>query len=150
MTLSQYIALARDAVIIGILSWGVWFLYHSGENSIKLADLKAVQTQLTHNAQQVEDWKARENAAEVKHDQEVQLVATTVASQHQPVRLCHTPSASSVSHPASTPQGSNPPSRTANTGPGVDIRAAVNAFEIKYEAALADCRQTLAEWPMHQ
>ena len=53
--------------------------------------------------------------------------------------------------PGATPkaggQPADPQGGRADPGSGVDIRAALDALELKYERVLADYRQLDAEWP---
>lgn len=147
MTISQYIALARDVFIVGALAFVAWWIYHAGGDRVRIADLKAVENQLAANSKQVDDWKAQEVAAEVRRDQEIQSVNATIARNQSPLWMCRPPDTRPVSHHPAPAEGSHSPSGPVDAGPRVDIRAAVNAFETRYESALANCRAALASWP---
>lgn len=150
MSISTIISLARDVFIVAALGFVIWWIHSSGEDHVKLKDMAAVQKQLAANAV-VEKQNAEDAAtAQVIHDQELEDIAHRIASQRAPVFMCpRSPDTSLVSgHPAPTQNGHEPTqSGTADAGSGIDIRAAVNAFESKYEQALSDCRQVISSWP---
>lgn len=149
MTPSQIISIARDAIILVALGFIVFWIYRTGEDRIKVADMQAVQNQLAANTKQVDDWKAEEVAAEVRRDQELDSVNAAIKRNAAPIWMCQPPNTRPVSTGPARPQSTDPPGRPVDPGPrtSVDIRPQINALEQKYEAALADCRKVVASWP---
>jgi hypothetical protein len=147
VSITVWLTIARDVVIVGALGFIAWYLHHTGANSVKLADFQAVQKQLAAN-HQIEQQNAQAAAqAQVTHDQELLALNARIAGQHAPILLCQSPHPSPVPAAPATPESPHTASGTANTATRVDIRPAIDAFELKFESALADCRQTLASWP---
>lgn len=147
MTPAAIIALIRDVVILIALALLIWLLVSYGKDVVKVADMKAVQQQITANAATVEKWRKEQTDANVIRDKENTQVAAVVAVQHDPIRLCRSTSASAVpstpASPASHPAASGGP----DPGVGEDLRSQINAFELKFESDLTTCRSILNQWP---
>jgi hypothetical protein len=146
MSPAAIIALIKDVVIVGAIGLVAYFLVSYGKDIVKVSDMKAIEAQIQKNAQQQEKWQKDATDADAKRSSEMYAVATTIAGQHGPI-IVRQPSACPVSNdPAKA--GSEPAKGGgADPGSGTDIRPAVNAFELKYEQSLADCRDALAKWP---
>jgi hypothetical protein len=149
MTFSAYLSLARDLLIVSALGYILWVVHSQAENSVKVADMQAVEKQVLANAQTLSRWSQEAHDAEVKRETDMAGVTALIGAQHAPIRLCIPPKASpgTVSgNPASTPSGTAASGGT-DAGSGEDIRPAINAYELKYESALASCRSVLSQWP---
>lgn len=148
MSATQIIALVRDAVIVGALAFVIWWIHESGETSVKLKDMKAVAAQIDANGKTIAEWKAQSQAAEVQREKDMQTINTAIAAERAPVYVVRGPTnPSPVSGAAGKAPGQCPPSGSADTRPQRDIRPELDAFALKYETALTECRTALAQWP---
>jgi len=144
MTPAQILALVRDIGILCALAFLVFRIYSDGESAVKAKDLIAVQQQLTQNSERQSQWAQEAHDAAIQHTQDLAQVVAVIGAQRAPVILQPAPTASGA-----CPVPGHPPTPTGEPAAagGVDIRAGINAFELKYETALADCRQVLSSWP---
>lgn len=140
MTPGQYIALARDVLIVAALGFVIWFLYHSGRQAAQVAQMEALEKQVQANAHQEMIWQQEHNDALAELSSELSSINGSIARNHTPVIVQNRPSGGVPGDPA---KAANQPPESG----GVDIRSGVNAFESKYETALAECRAALASWP---
>lgn len=153
MTPGAIIALVKDALIIVAIAAAIWLLVSYGKDHVKVADMKAVQKQITQNATTEEDWRKAQTHANAQRDADLSKVAADIAGQHAPVYIMrNAPRACPVSVAAG--EASRPPPATGGVDAGsggdrqpVDIRPGLSGFELKYETAIADCRAALASWP---
>ncbi len=150
MTVSAILALIRDAAIVGAVVFAIWWIRAEGENTVKLADLQAVQKQLDNQSKQVSQWHQEALDAQNQHTQDVGKVTADIGAQRAPVRLCNASRPDPVpAHPAAAT------SSTAGTGGNIsgagadsrDIRPELNAFELRIEKTIADCRLLQQSWP---
>lgn len=150
ISITAWISIAERIFVVAALGFVVWWIHSSGEDHLRVKDMAAVQDQLTKNARLEASNAQIAQQAQVQHDEDLQDIAARIANQRAPVFMCNrSPDTSAVSdHPAPTQRGNDPTqSGSADAGAGVDIRGAINAFEKKYESALADCRKVVASWP---
>lgn len=147
MTPGQIIALVRDVVILIALGLLIWLLISYGKDVVKVSDMRAVQKQIDTNAQTEAQWRKEQTDANQARDTQIAQVGAAIASQRAPVRLCGPTRASPLPSPTAAPSGSNTVPGGTDSGSGVDLRPAINAFELKYETAFASCRAALAGWP---
>ena len=147
MTPAQIIALVRDAAIVAALAFILWYVHRADVNSIAVADFKAVQKQVETNAKTISQWHQEAQDAEIKRQQDMDRVSSSIASQHAPIVLRVPPSSSTVPGNPPSPSGGSACTGGSTEGPGVDLRPQINAFESKYEEALGQCRAVLASWP---
>lgn len=144
MTPAAIIALIKDIVIVIAIGAVIYVLVAYGKDIVKVADIAAVQKQIAANAQTVAGWRQEQVNAEAKHTEELAQVSAAIGAQRSPIILQSvTPKAGTCPVPGAAAGPAGPP---AASGP-VDIRPGINAFELKYETALADCRSALAQWP---
>lgn len=148
MTPSQIIALIRDAVIVAALGFVVWRVYSAGENAIKVDDIKALQAQLSDNAEKQAQWAKDSQDAQTQRAQDMVQVTAAINAQHAPIVLRSGPSSTcpvprAPASPASIPPGTG----SAQSAAGGDIRPEINRFELRLESVVADCRAALASWP---
>lgn len=150
MTVSAIIALVRDIAILIALGFIIWWIRSEGENTVKLADLQAVQKQLDTQSKEVSQWHQEALDAQNQHTQDLAQVTAAIGAQRQPVRLCNAPRPDPVpAHPAAAT------SDTAGTGGIIssarddsrDVRPDLNAFELRIEKTVADCRLLQQSWP---
>jgi hypothetical protein len=155
MTPAQIYTAVRDLVILVVIGFIAWRVYSDGENSVKAADMKAVQTQLKANSDQLAAWQKESTDANVQRATELAQVRTDIASHaSQPVYVMRGP-AGAGPVPSVAPATGCPAAAggSANAGPGsnpgalVNVRPELEQFEQKYETALANCRDVLASWP---
>lgn len=149
MTLSAWISLIRDGVIVGALGYILWLSHSQAQNAVKVSDMQAVEKQVLANAQTLSRWTQEARDAEVKRATDMAGVTALIGAQRAPVRLCRAPAASPGTVPgtASSPAGGTTAAGGTDTGSGEDLRPALNAFEVKYEGDFASCRSVLASWP---
>lgn len=148
MSIGAIITLVRDFLIVGALGFVVWRIYHDGENAVKVADIKAVATQIAANAKQQAQYAAQTQSAQETHSAEIQAVSAAIAANNKPVYIMRgPPSTGSVSsvpaQAASCPAEPVPDDKRA----GSDIRPELQAFELRYEGFFATCREVMAQWP---
>jgi hypothetical protein len=154
MTPGAIIALIKDALIILAIGAVVLLLVNYGKDIVKVADMKAVQKQLTQNAATEANWRKEQADANTKRDTDLATVRAAIDAQRAPVYVMRNgpPRVCPVSVAAG--QAGRPPPATggADAGSGndrqpVDIRPELNRFELKAETAVADCRAALDGWP---
>lgn len=153
MTPAAIIALVRDGIILLALGLLIWLLITFGSDRVKVADMKAVQKQIAQNAQIEAGWRKEQINANAKRDADLSKVAAGITAQRAPVYVMRNPArACPVSVAAG--EASRPPPGTggADQGSGddrqsIDLRPQLNAFELKYETLVADCRAALDQWP---
>jgi len=143
----QIIAAIKDVLIVAAVIFVTWFVYHAGQNQVKVSDVKALSAQIEYNGKVQEGFHQEITDAFAKRDTQVGQLAASIGAQHTPILLCHSPGSNTV--PGNPPGTSSvaPPSGAVDAGPGIDIRASINAFELKYESVLASCSALKASWP---
>ncbi len=149
MSPSAYIALARDVCILLALAFVVWRIYAAGQNAVKAADLQFLQAQLSEQAKTLDSWRQEATNA---NDQLSRDVATLHAPtpNKPPVWLCNAPSSPRrpvLPATAPTAPSEHPSPGGADIGSQRDIRPQLDAFQLKYETALAECRSVYSQWP---
>ena len=137
----QIIALAKDAAITVAVVFVIWFVYHSGSNAVKVADIQAVQKQLATNQATQERYRNEINDAFAEQSSQMGNLAHSIDAQRKPVIVRVAPSGRALPGDPASPADPSPQTGT------VDIRPGVNAFERKYEQALAECRALKESWP---
>lgn len=156
MTPGEIVALIKDLVILAAVAVLAWLLITFGKDLVKVSDMKAFQKQLAASQALETQWRSNQDNANLKRDQALAQVNASIAAQHAPVLLCRQPPTPHAlpAVPAQTAgSGASPGGPDAGPGgdPGapdpVDVRPAINAFEIKYEKPLADCQAVLDGWP---
>ncbi len=153
MTPGAIIALIKDGLIILAIGAAIWLFVTYGKDIVKVADMKAVQKQITANAATEANWRKEQIDANTQRDATLAQVAAGIANQHAPVIVRNGP-ARVCPMPVAATQAGSPPAATGGTDEGrgsnsesIDIRPALNAFELKYETVIADCRAALDGWP---
>ena len=136
MSILAILGWIKEAAVVIAIGWVVWFLYHSGGSAERAKELSALNQQITQNAEQSAKAQARVQA-------DIQDINGRIDARTSPV-VVHIPRAVPNAPKAA---GSPPASGGSDEGPGIDIRPGVNAFEKKYEDALAQCRGLLESWP---
>ena len=144
MTPAQILSLIRDIAVLLALGFVVWRIYEDGEDRVTLADMRAVQAQVVKNTQVVSGWQKEASDAEGKRNEEMAAISTAIAAQRTSVIVQPTAPACHASPVPNTPAA---PASSPPASGGFDIRPRINAFELKYEKALSDCRSVLAQWP---
>ena len=150
MTPGQIIALVRDALIVGALAFLIWRIYHDGENAVKVRDIQAVQKQLAQQTQDQARYVQQVQHAQDQQKLDMDTVTAAIASQRTPVFVQPAPAATCPARlSGSSTQAASPPAGRGGSDarPQRDIRPELNAFALKYETALTDCRAALAQWP---
>ena len=147
MTISDYIALAERLFIVTALGFILWYVHRADQNAVKVQDFQAVQKQIDQNTATEALWAKRFQDAEAQRYQDMQTVAAAISAQHSPVIVRVPTSTGTVSGTPTGSQGSPACPGGSREGPGEDRRAAINAFELKYEGYFATCRALLDSWP---
>lgn len=155
MTLTAIIALIKDLVIVAAIGLLVYVLVTYGKDIVKVADLQGLQKQITQNSKTEADWRKEQTDANTKRDVDLSKVTFAIDSQRAPVYIVRGGSSSPGPVPANHAQagGQAAGAGGADAGRGgdsqpVDVRPQINAFELKYETAIADCRAALDSWPI--
>lgn len=147
MTPAAIYTAVRDALFAAALIFVLLWVHHADTNAAKVADLRAVTSQLQSNIATQQQWQTQREKADDQHAADIAAIGTRIDAQHDPIvlRLPAAPGALSSAAPA--PSCLNPSGGAADTGSGVDIRPSINEFEKRYEAAFADCRKVVSDWP---
>lgn len=156
MTPAQYLAVARDLVILTAIGLLLWWVYRGGENAVKAGDLKALQADIQRQATIAEGWHKEATDATDKLSQDLAAIhaAPVVVHDWTPAGLrdesCpKQPVLPSAPAPAgsrdSEPGGAQPGRGDAAAADRRDF--AVAQFKRKWEGVLAECRATLDQWP---
>lgn len=157
-----YLKLGAAAVLLALAA-GAGFHLGGLKGHADAADAKtalqadrAAQSELTAKAVLAERASAEATAAQ-DHITETQHAQTIIQIDSAPVNrtpvfVCSAPGPVRIGPmPGAEAQASGQPADTqagrSDQGRGVNIRAALDALEIKYEKVLADYRQIDAEWP---
>jgi len=147
VTISDYIALVRDAFIVIALGFVLWYVHRADQNAVKVADFQAVQKQIDQNTATEALWAKRFQDAEAQRYQDMQTVASAISAQHSPVIMRVPTSTGPVSStPPSTQDSPSCPGRDVPQA-GSNIRPAINAYELELEGYLGQCRALLSAWP---
>lgn len=152
MTPTAIIALVRDVAIVGALAFIIWWIRTDGANSVKVSDMQAVQKQLDSNTKLVAQWSQEAHDAQTQRTQDMAQVSAAIAAHSAPIVVMRDRPASPVAVSSIAVSTGTQPAASGNPDPGprsdpVDVRPAINAFELKYEGFLADCRAEHAQWP---
>lgn len=149
MTFGAYIALARDIGIALALGFIIWKIYGAGENAVKVSDLKSLQAQIAEQAKTLAGWRQESTNANNQLSQDLATLHAA-APDKPPVWLCNDPASprSQVLPAATAASPSVPASAGGNDiGSQRDIRPQLEVFRLKYETALAQCRDLYSQWP---
>lgn len=149
MTPAAIVALVRDAVILIALAALIYLLITYGRDAVKVADMKAVQKQLTVNAETQAQWAEEARSADAKRTQDMERVNAAIDLEHTPVYVVRGGSPSGCPVPAAAAQAGSraPGAGGAEPGAGKDIRPDLNAYKKRVEKVVSDCRNALDKWP---
>lgn len=128
----------------------LWFINHADQNSAKVAEQNGVIKQLTQNAKDIAAWAEQSRDAEAQRRVDMQNVTAAVLQQRTPVLVRVPSSPGPVSNAPAQAGSCTPAAGGSDQGSGeqlVNVRSAINAFELKYEGYLAACRSVLNSWP---
>lgn len=155
--MSAYLIYIKIGAVILVLALAAGAGYHFGGLASRAAldAQEAAQSQTTANAVLAERASAlaqakNDQSAQATHDQDLAKINSAPISNtpvivYRPGALC----AGTV--PGAEAQAGGIPANSeggrADPGPGVNIRAALNALEVKYETVLVDYRRLDADWP---
>jgi hypothetical protein len=143
------------AEIVGVMllligGYAAWVHHDHFEQGLGEAACEQKVTETKAQAESAQEQKDKDYAeqthnAQVQHDAELaglHPVTTPLIVYRNSPALCSNP----VPNPAAAPSSTSARGAVVG-GSGVDLRPAVDAFERKYETALADCREALKSWP---
>jgi hypothetical protein len=150
VTPGAIIAVIRDLIILIALGLLIWLLVSFGSDRVKVADMKALQKQITSNATTEAIWRKEQTDANTQRDTDLAKVAVGIALQRTPVIVRSGPARACPVSVAAAKASSSPAAAggvDAGLGGDRDIRPQLNAFELKAETAIADCRAALEGWP---
>lgn len=152
MTYITYAKIGAGVFLAALLACGGWYFRGLKADAVLSADhaamAKATADALIAQRNDADAQAKTDSTAEAAHDKTIEALPARVV--HTPVwlrapgELCADPVPGAQGKAA----GVDPASRPTVPGPrGVDIRPGIEAFKLKYETALADCRRLDAEWP---
>lgn len=153
MTLEAWLTAIKDAALVGLAVFVLWYVHHADTNAAKVEDLQGVTQQLKTNAADAARYATEARNANAELASEVAGTSAAIANQHAPVLLCPVAAAhgaGAVPSAPAAPTGGAASTGGSNAGSGEDprnIRPGVNALELKYEDALSRCRSVLNQWP---
>lgn len=147
MTPPAIYTLVKDLIILAALGFVIFKLIDYGEDRVKKQDLAAVSKQIDANAAQVTAWTRQRESADAQAKSDMADISARIGAQRAPIIVRVPAGASTVPGIAATSVCPTPEGGGSDNGSGVDIRASINAFELKYEGALTQCRAVLAAWP---
>lgn len=150
MTPGMYIALARDLGIALALAFIVYKIYGAGENAVKVHDLKSLQAQIEEQGKTLNGWRQESTNANAQLSQDLATLRTPPAVPKPPVWLCDAPPSprrAVLPTSAASTDSAHPSPGGSDDGRRRDIRPQLEAFKLKYETALAECRSVIAQWP---
>jgi hypothetical protein len=143
----------KDAVIvIAIVALG-WYVYRSGEDRITAKNFAQQQQALAHYQATVESWQKQQASASGALQNEIAQIngggSGPPVVQPLHIELCQPTSTPAAVLPRAPTGATNPApaARATDQGPQRDIGPAIEAFERKYETALAECRAVISQWP---
>lgn len=141
-------AIKDGVIVIAILALG-WWVYHAGENTVHVSDMKALQAQIAHMQQQQESWQREQTRASAVKQADLHAINSGRVVRPLHLRLCiNRPAVETVlSAPSTAAAGTHPEARRSNVQAGQDIGPAVQAYQRWVERKFADCRQVLRSWP---
>lgn len=144
------LAAIKDLIVIAAVAFLAWWVYHSGQNSVHVHDLKQIQQQLVNMQAEGQRWQKEQSNAQAQLNADIPKInslADDTARQH--IWMCDNRPAQQPVPLSAAPAPGSPPAgpRGADARPQRDIAPAIAALERKYETALEECRQALAAWP---
>ncbi len=149
MSPGAYIALARDIGIVLALAFLVCRIYGAGENAVKASDLKSLQAQVAEQAQTLQAWRQESTDANTTLSQDLATLRAPTDPM-PPVWLCNAPASPRrpvLSTPAASTDSAHSAAVGADLGSQRDIQPELEAFRLKYETVLAECRSLYSQWP---
>lgn len=150
MTPAAIYTAVRDGLIAAALIFILLWVHRADTNSAKVANDKAVITQLQDNLATEQQWQSQREKADDQHAAEIAEVGARIDAQHSPVLVRIPAPPGALSGAAAAPASLHPAGGSTDAGSGVDIRPQLNQFEKRYEAAFADCRKVVSDWPTTQ
>ena len=163
MTPAQILAIVKDVVIVLAVGFLLWFVYHTGQNSVKTEDIKALQQRIEDNARTETQWRNDKTAADKQLASDVAAINSAAQLPKPPVWVCNSNNRGSVPAVAGKADSSNSRVGTIERGSGsgadatieavstdepYDARPAIEEVKKKYETVLAECRSVLDQWPV--
>jgi hypothetical protein len=147
VTPAAIISLVKDIVIVAAIGFLVFIFVTYGKDVVKVADMKAVQKQLTENSATIARWQKESTDADANHVSVLAQITASIDKQRAPVFVRGPTCPNAVPAPAPKAGDSTSAPRVVDTGRGIDYRPVINQFELKYETALTDCYTALDKWP---
>jgi hypothetical protein len=150
VTPGQYIAAARDLIILAAIGWLVYMVYHAGQNSVTIKDVARIEANIAAAHATEDNWRKEQLDADAQKAQDLAAIRGAIAEHQQPIVVRGPAPAGAVPKAPGTAAGTHPTSGATDGGPRVstcDVRPSVAAVELKYETALAECRAAIASWP---
>lgn len=151
MTPSMWIDAIHKLVMLLGLGFVVWWVWHAGGNSIKVADMQAVQKQTADIAKSFSEWQSQDTKAKKDQADAIKALNDRIAQQHAPIIVrVPAPAASSIALPGVPAGGNAGPASAGRSSAGSgesreeDLRPEFNRLESKYSEALAKCRRVIS------
>lgn len=147
MSIGAILSAIKDAAIIAGLAAAAYLLITYGKDIVKVKDMAAFEKQITANAATLNQWRQEQIDADTQREKDMEQVSAAIGAQRAPIILRGPPGACPVpSHPTAPASGA-PAGGGNDPKAGVDLRPAINAFELEVENRFTDCRSVLAKWP---
>jgi len=153
MTPSQIIALVRDTALVVGVGLILLFVYRSGEDRLKAADLKDLQADIQQQAKTLQTWRQESTYAQKQLSLDLAAIHTAPVVVHD-WSLREPSCAQPAMLPAAADKTGSQPTVTGPVQPGIrtdaesDRRDSIVAdFKQRWELILANCRSLDAQWP---
>lgn len=151
MTPAAIFTTVKDVVVLGVVLWAVWFVYERGEDSVKAADVKALQAQVAENTKTVADWQKQKDDTDAKLAGDVRAI-----NDRPPGRPVWVSVPAGGGRVPAVPGPAKDDGAGAGAGvcgdrPGggqaaVDRGPAIDAEEKRLETVMAECRDMQQKW----
>lgn len=141
-------AIKDGIIVIAILALG-WWVYRSGENAVRVTDVKALQQQLAHMQQTQQEWQNEQSRATEQQQADITAINAGGVVKPVTVRLCvNRPAVEAVlPAPATAAPSAAPAARGGDVQAGPDLGPALQDYERWLETEFAQCRAVVEEWP---
>lgn len=139
----------KDAVVIIAILGLAWWLYHAGENAVRVKDVKGLQQQIARMQQTEEEWQREQHAANAIQASDLAAINSGSVVRPLHVELCPSDAAVKAVLPGTAAATGSPNANARGSDLSVkrDIGPAVRDYERWLETEFAECRAVIASWP---
>jgi len=152
VTPGQYIAAAKDILIVLAIGIVVFLVYRAGEDRIHASDLNGLRDELKQQRTILGGWQKESNDATNKLSADVAAIRATPPVAHVWVHNQPIPQPAVLPSPTVTPSAAGAPAGGVQPGRGADVDGArrdaiLDAFKKRWEERLAEWRAEDSQWP---